>query len=143
MAVNIQAHNWSDVNLLEITQLVNKAGFSAPFWNPDLILDWVHQFLEQAIERFSSSFVILARTGKDLVGMTSVITSDPSRYELWRWHPVVLPAQNEAEIATGLIQASITHMKAASAHWLEVCFDFSGAGMTPELKSYYHKYKSW
>jgi ribosomal protein S18 acetylase RimI-like enzyme len=56
---------------------------------------------------------------------------------------VVLPAQNEAEIASGLIQASTTHMKAASAHWLEVCFDFSGARMTPELKAYYHKYKSW
>ena len=143
MRIDIQAYSWDDLNINEVAQLVFKASRASPFWDPDRSLTWFQQFINQNIERFSPSFVLLARYGKDLVGMTGIITSNPMLYDLWRWHPVILPGENETEIATALIKASINHMKAAGAHSLEVCFDFSGAEMTSETEAFYHKYKSW
>jgi len=56
--------------------------------------------------------------------MTTIITTDPTLYNLWRWHPVVLPGENEKIIAAPLIENSINQMKDAGADRLEVCFDF-------------------
>lgn len=143
MEIEIRMHNWNVINIDEVAQLIFTARRASPFWRPDQSLDWFRQFVHQRIKRFSPSFVILARARETLVGMTGVITTDPSLYDLWRWHPVVLPGGNENEIATALIEASINQMKVAGAHRLEVCFDFSRDEMTPETEAYYQKYISW
>ncbi len=143
MEFEIHTHNWNEVNINEVAQLVFTARRASPFWRPDWNLDWFRQFIQQRKERFSPSFVILARSKGNLVGMISIITEDPTTHDLWRWHPVVLPGENEDEIAAKLIEASINQVKAASAQGLEVGFDFNRDGMTPETEAYYQKYNAW
>ena len=143
MEIEIQTYKWNEVDINETAQLIFTARLACPFWRPDRSLDWFRRFVHQRIKRFSPSFVILARAGGTLVGMTGIITADPTLYDLWRWHPVVLPGENENEIAAALIKASINQMKAAGAQRLKVCFDFSRDEMTPETEAYYHKYNSW
>ena len=143
MKIEIHTHNWNEVDINEVAQLIFTSRRASPLWRSDQSLDWFRQFIHQRIERFSPSFVILARSGKDLIGITSIITEDPTIYDLWRWHPVVLPGENENEIAETLIKASIDQMHAAGADRLEVCFDFSGDEVKAEREAYYQKYNSW
>ncbi len=143
MKIEIRTHNWNEVNINEIAQLIFAARKASPFWRPDRSRDWFRQFIHQRIERFSPSFAILAMAGDTLVGMIGVITTDPTSYDLWRWHPVVLPSEDENGIASGLIEASFSQMKAAGVQRLEVSFDFSKDEITPESEVYYQKYHSW
>lgn len=143
MEIEIRTHNWNEVDIAEVAQLIFTARRASPFLRPDQDLDWFRQFIHQRIERFSPSFVILARVGEKLVGMTGIITADPTIYDLWRWHPVVLPGKNEDEIAAVLIEAGIHQMKTGGVQRLEVCFDFSRDEMTLETEVYYQKYASW
>jgi ribosomal protein S18 acetylase RimI-like enzyme len=143
MKIEIRTHNWNEVDLTEIAQLMFTAKKASPFWRPDRGLDWYQRFIQQRIERFSPSFAILARAENTLVGMISVITADPTLYDLWRWHPVILPGENEDEIASALIDASIRLMKADDVHRLEVSFDFSKDELIQETEAYYQKYRSW
>ena len=123
--ITIQSYNWNEVDTVEIAQLLLTVRRESPFWRPDWNLDWFQEFIRQRIERFSPSFVILARARGKLVGMTGIITADPTLYDLWRWHPVVLQEENEDEIAVALIKAGIQHMQAAGIHSIEVVFDFT------------------
>jgi ribosomal protein S18 acetylase RimI-like enzyme len=75
--------------------------------------------------------------------MTGIITSNPTLYDLWRWHPVVLPGKDETHIATALIEASINQMKVAGVQSLEVCFDFNDNRLKLESEAYFQKYKNW
>ena len=141
--ITIQSYNWNEVDTVEIAQLLLTVRRESPFWRPDWNLDWFQEFIRQRIERFSPSFVILARARGKLVGMTGIITADPTLYDLWRWHPVVLQEENEDEIAVALIKAGIQHMQAAGIHSIEVVFDFTQDHMTPETEAYYQKYGTW
>jgi hypothetical protein len=75
--------------------------------------------------------------------MLGVIAAEPTLYNLWRWHPIVLPGENENKIATALIGACISPMKASGIHHLEICFDFSRHEMIPETEAYYQQYNAW
>ena len=143
MKIETHVHQWSEVDIDEVAQLLFTTRQASPFWRSDQKLDSFRQFIEQRRERFSPSFVILARTGETLVGMMGIITENPSLYDLWRWHPIVLPGENEDEIASALIKASIHQMKVTDIHDLEICFDFSKEQITPAAVAYYQKYKSW
>jgi len=143
MKIETITYSWDEVDIAEVAHLFLAARRVSPFWQPNWNSDWFQQFIHQRIERFAPSFVILARAGGKLVGMTGIITADPTLYNLWRWHPVVLPGENEHEIAASLIAASIQQMRAAGVHSLEVVFDFTQDTMTPETEAYYQKYKNW
>lgn len=143
MKIEINTHNWNEIEIKEVAQLFHATRRASPLWRPNQNLDWSQQFIHQQIERFSPSFVILARSEKKLVGMTCIITTEPTIYDLWRWHPIVLPGINENEIAASLIKAGIDQMHKAGVHRLEVCFDFSNDQLTSETKAYYQKYNSW
>ncbi|MCP4425933.1 MAG: GNAT family N-acetyltransferase [Chloroflexi bacterium] len=143
MKIEIHRRNWQEVDINEAAQLLFTADQASPFWRPEQNLDWFRRFIQHRKERFSPSFVILARAKERLVGMTTVITADPAMYDLWRWHPVVLPGDHEDEIATALIKASIKQMRADDARRLEVCFDFGRDDLRPETEAYYQKYDQW
>jgi ribosomal protein S18 acetylase RimI-like enzyme len=115
----------------------------SPFWQPDQDIDWFRRFIQHRTERFSPSFVILARSDGNLTGMSTVITADPALYDLWRWHPVVLPGDHEDDIAIRLIDAAVNQARADGVHRLEVCFDFSRDELRPETEAYYQKYNRW
>ncbi len=143
MKIEVYRRNWNEVDVDEIAQLMLTARRASPFWRLEQNLDWFRQFIQRRKERFSPSFVILARSDGNLAGITTVITKDPTLYDLWRWHPVVLPGKHEDEIATTLINTAINQAKVDGIHRLEVCFDFGRDELRPETEAYYRKYGRW
>jgi ribosomal protein S18 acetylase RimI-like enzyme len=143
MKLEIHKNDWNDIDLTEMAELLVTASSASPFWQPGWNLAWFQQFIHQKRAQFSPSFVVMARAQGKLVGMISIITTDPTLFDLWRWHPVVLPDENEQETAVKLIEASIHLMQNVGVHRLEVGFDFHTDSMTPETEAYYQKYRAW
>ena len=88
MEIETQTHNWNEVNINEMAQLIFTARRASPFWRRDRSLDWFRQFIHHRKERFSPSFVILVRSRENLVGLSTVISADPTQWldgtTVWR-----------------------------------------------------------
>lgn len=143
MSVEISIQDWNEVDLDELVNLTFKAWRSTPLWPEGRTLEMFRDYVLQMKERFSPSFLILARSGGDLVGWLCVITEDPSMYDIWRWHPVVLPGRNEEEIGVKLIGASLEKMKREGVDYAEVCFDLGQERLSPEGEHKYKKTSGW
>ncbi len=64
-------------------------------------------YVIQSSQRWPGSQVLAAYQDGILVGWLGLITEDPLSFEIWRWHPFIIPGIDPGPAAEGLLQEAV------------------------------------
>jgi len=143
MTIDIKILEWSEVDLDELAALTFASYKASPVWVDGQTLELFRNYLTRGKERWPESLVVAGYQEKNLVGWLAIILEDPLLFELWRWHPVILPVSEPALIAKQLLTRCVEISKEKGAQSLEVTCNFEKHQLTPEVENHYLRHLAW
>jgi len=143
MDIDIQILDWEQVDLDELALLTWKARQDSPLGEASQTITDFKNYLEGGKGRWPGTSVITARRNQKLVGWLGLIHEDPLLFELWRWHPFLLPGEDQDPIADALLHRALQITRENSAQSLQVCCHLRKDQLRPETERYLRNYQSW
>lgn len=137
MTLEIQVLGWEQVDLDDLAFLAWKSRRGSPLWVEGQTAADFKDYLRAGKNRWPQTTLVCARQDQKLVGWLGVITEDPLIYELWRWHPFLLPEEDLPSVAQGLLLASIGLTRYHGAQSLEVCCHLNQNQLGSEAEDFY------
>ena len=99
----------------------------------------IENFLISLQERFPAEAIFLAYQNKKMVGWAGLERDGATSGEIGRWHPYVLPIQNQDDIAMQLIESMMNYAQNSGMNRVEVKF----GEIIEETTESYETYSKW
>ena len=115
--MDIKVLRKSEVDIQRLAELVYVAMKACHRLKVDTTKDTILQRISEDIENDGYDWVFVAEDDGEPVGWLALYEiSDLKIAQIWDWHPVIFPGENEHEIARKLIREVCAHLSVASCH---------------------------
>ena len=136
MELNLQMLDWNQVNVDQLAYLTLRTRRASPLWVEGQRVEDFSSYIQAGRDRWPDTILVCAWKGKTLVGWLGMIREDPLLYELWRWHPFILPGEDPGPITKALLERALDITRENAAHTLEVCCHLRKDQIKPETDRY-------
>lgn len=143
MDLEIKILEWPQVDTAELAGVALASRKASPFYMAGQDREAFENYVISSSERWPGSQVLAAYQDGILVGWLGLIAEDPLSYEIWRWHPFILPGIDPGPAAEGLLEESVKVAREKGAQSLEVVCGFQKFHLTPQAEEYYQRQLSW
>ncbi|MBN1858112.1 GNAT family N-acetyltransferase [Candidatus Bipolaricaulota bacterium] len=138
-SLDIRALSKSDVNAERLAALTYIARKRHHLLAERTTEDRVQRTISEGMSSHCHDLVFAAENNGKTVGWLALDEpSDSGIASIWNWHPVVLPSEDENEIANALIQEALSHLAKLGLH--KVGIDFR---VNERTQSCFTKYLDW
>jgi len=143
MEIEIKILEWNEADLQGLAELAWESRMASPLWVDGQSIDLFKNYIISSKERWPESLLVTANKDGELVGWLALITEDPLAFELWRWHPFILPDEEQEDIADQLLSACQEITRERGAQSLEVCCHLQKGQLNSEVDAYLRAQQAW
>ena len=143
MDLEIKILEWPQVDTAELAAVALASRVASPFYMDGQDRDAFENYVIQSSQRWPGSQVLTAFQDGILVGWLGLIMEDPLSFEIWRWHPFILPRIDPGPAAEGLLQEAVNISREKEAQSLGVVCGFQKTHLTPQTEAYYQRQMGW
>ena len=143
MDLEIEILDWPQVDSAELAGVALASRKASPFFMGGQDRETFENYVIQTCQRWPGSQVLAAYQDGILVGWLGLISEDPLSFEIWRWHPFILPGIDPGPAAEGLLQEVVNISREKEAQSLEVVCGFQKSHLTSEAEVYYQRQLGW
>jgi len=140
--LDIKALERSEVDSQKLAELTHIAMERSNLLAEDVTEETILRNISKRITNHCYDLIFIAEDNGKIVGFLAFYERQAWMLEIahiWNWHPVVLPNENENEIASELIQKALSHLKEIGLR--KVTVDFPQ--VKEDTQSYFNKYLDW
>ncbi len=102
-------------------------------------VDAIENYLQSLQERFPAEATFIAYQDGKIVGWAGIERESPTSGEIGRWHPYVLPIQDQDDIAMQLVEGMMNYARKSGMSRVEISF----GDVTEETTGSYETYSKW
>ncbi|MCD6424160.1 MAG: GNAT family N-acetyltransferase [Anaerolineales bacterium] len=143
MELEIKILDWPQADMVELAGVALASRKASPFYIVGQDQEAFENYVLQSSQRWPKSLVLAAYQDGTLVGWLGLITEDPLSFEIWRWHPFILPGIDPGPAAEGLLHEAVNFSREKEAQSLEVVCGFQKFHLTPQAEEYYQRQMGW
>ncbi|MHA1929688.1 MAG: hypothetical protein ACTSV2_14040, partial [Candidatus Thorarchaeota archaeon] len=135
--VEIVISDWNETDVSELAEITYESRIASKLAATSV--ERVRTYLTTMQERFPAEAIFLAHLDGKLVGWSGIERENPTSGEIGRWHPYVLPIQEQDDVAMQLVESMINYAELSGMNRVEVSF----GNVTEENNDTYERYSKW
>ncbi|MHA1481629.1 MAG: GNAT family N-acetyltransferase [Candidatus Thorarchaeota archaeon] len=137
MTIDILICDWKEIEVGDLATITFNS--RQAFKLGATSVERIENFLITLQERFPAEAIFLAYQKKKIVGWAGLERDGSTSGEIGRWHPYVLPIQNQDSIAMQLIESMMNYAQNSGMNRVEIAF----GEITEDTLESYETYSKW
>ncbi|MHA1576198.1 MAG: GNAT family N-acetyltransferase [Candidatus Thorarchaeota archaeon] len=137
MMVEIVICDWKEIQVRDLARITYESRQASKLEATSV--EAIGNFLQTMQDRFPAEALFIAYLDGKMVGWAGIERESSTSGEIGRWHPYVLPIQNQDDIAMQLVEGMMNYARKSGMNRVEISF----GDVTEETAGAYETYSKW